>query len=338
MEATVIIIAVAIVLVILVVAVLGARRRRIALEESNRNASGRNPRACRDHPDWRPTGSGPRPTSSRPRRARASRRRAATARGRLAGMPMRTTSRPAGRSSSIPMWTSTAIRRGRSRPPRSRGRSSDLMNRPRPTRSPAHAPEMARVPFFDFDGTLVDSDVGPHRALARARRRPGPRAARAAARRGLRTRGRDRGGLPSHYDPAAALPFDGRRGAPAQLDRWGLASNKDRGVGPPRARAARVGARRGAVLRRLRRPGEGAGARCSTPWTSTPTTAVFVGDTAPRPRLRRARSALPFAARRLEPAGPRRRRGRRPRARPPARSAALLAADSELEHVLVGAA
>ena len=43
----------------------------------------------------------------------------------------------------------------------------------------------------------------------------------------------------SHYDPTAALPFAGIEELIARLDRWGLASNKERGSG--RRELARLG-------------------------------------------------------------------------------------------------
>jgi phosphoglycolate phosphatase-like HAD superfamily hydrolase len=88
-----------------------------------------------------------------------------------------------------------------------------------------------RVPLFDFDGTLVDSDVvltapwvalgvDPDRVplglpLVEACRRAGVTVADYVA----------------HYDESAAQPFDGVLELLAQLRRWGLASNKLRASG-----------------------------------------------------------------------------------------------------------
>ena len=154
-----------------------------------------------------------------------------------------------------------------------------------------------------------------HGAVARARRRPRPRAARPAARRGVRAGRRHRRGLPrrttTRRRPSRSPGVDELL---ARLDRWGLASNKERGV---RAAASSSGS--------AGRPR----------WRCSPTTSaaqekqlgplldalgldadevVFVGDTAPRPRLR-GRGRRPVRAGGLEPAGPRRRRAGRPRPR-----------------------
>ena len=150
------------------------------------------------------------------------------------------------------------------------------------------------MPLFDFDGTLVDSDVAltaPWHALGVD---PdlvplGLPLVEACERAGVTVEA-----YLAHYDPTAALPFAGVAELLAGLDRWGLASNKERASG--RRELERLGwhARGGAVLGRLRRPREGAGARCSTPWTSTPTascSSATPATTAPA----RAPSALRFA-------------------------------------------
>jgi phosphoglycolate phosphatase-like HAD superfamily hydrolase len=87
------------------------------------------------------------------------------------------------------------------------------------------------VPLFDFDGTLVDSDVAltaPWHALGVD---PdlvplGMPLVEACERAGVTVEA-----YLSHYDPTAALPFPGVEELIAQLDRWGLASNKERRSG-----------------------------------------------------------------------------------------------------------
>lgn len=99
---------------------------------------------------------------------------------------------------------------------------------------------MPLVPLFDFDGTLVDSDaalVAPFVAL------------------GLTTEQLPPLGLPlgeacelvgvavadylARYDPTTVAPFAGVDALLARLDRWGVASNKQRGAG--RAELERLG-------------------------------------------------------------------------------------------------
>jgi phosphoglycolate phosphatase-like HAD superfamily hydrolase len=87
------------------------------------------------------------------------------------------------------------------------------------------------VPLFDFDGTLVDSDVAltaPWHALGvdPAIVPLGLPLVEACNRAGVTVET-----YLAHYDPSAALPFPGVDALLAGLDRWGLASNKERGSG-----------------------------------------------------------------------------------------------------------
>lgn len=90
----------------------------------------------------------------------------------------------------------------------------------------------ARLPLFDFDGTLVDSDaalLAPYAALgiAAADRPPlGLPLGEACARAGVTVRA-----YLDLYDSTAVAPFAGVVDVLARLDRWGLASNKDRDSG-----------------------------------------------------------------------------------------------------------
>jgi HAD superfamily hydrolase (TIGR01549 family) len=91
---------------------------------------------------------------------------------------------------------------------------------------------MSQVALFDFDGTLVDSDgalVRPFEALgiAEADRPPlGLPLVEACRRVGITVED-----YLAHYDPSAARPFDGVPELIAALDRWGVASNKQRDSG-----------------------------------------------------------------------------------------------------------
>jgi phosphoglycolate phosphatase-like HAD superfamily hydrolase len=87
------------------------------------------------------------------------------------------------------------------------------------------------VPLFDFDGTLVDSDVAltaPWHALGVD---PdlvplGLPLVEACERAGVTV-----DAYLSHYDPSAAQPFPGVAELLGALERWGLASNKERASG-----------------------------------------------------------------------------------------------------------
>jgi phosphoglycolate phosphatase-like HAD superfamily hydrolase len=90
---------------------------------------------------------------------------------------------------------------------------------------------VARVPLFDFDGTLVDSDVALTAPWSALGVDPdlvplGLPLGEACARAGVTMEA-----YLEHYDPGAATPFDGVPALLASLDRWGLASNKERTSG-----------------------------------------------------------------------------------------------------------
>ncbi len=93
-----------------------------------------------------------------------------------------------------------------------------------------------------------------HVAVARARCRPRPRAARPSARArrasGPASRSRRTSRTTTRRPPCRSPAWPS---CIARLDRWGLASNKERTLRPPRAGAAGLAPRGGAVLRRLRR-------------------------------------------------------------------------------------
>jgi phosphoglycolate phosphatase-like HAD superfamily hydrolase len=89
-----------------------------------------------------------------------------------------------------------------------------------------------RVPLFDFDGTLVDSDLAltePFRLLGIEPDLVPPLGlplGEACERAGITV-----AAYLDRYDPARAMPFAGVVEVLAQLERWGLASNKDRSSG-----------------------------------------------------------------------------------------------------------
>jgi phosphoglycolate phosphatase-like HAD superfamily hydrolase len=87
------------------------------------------------------------------------------------------------------------------------------------------------VPLFDFDGTLVDSDVAltaPWHALGVDPEIVplGLPLVEACARAGVTV-----AAYLEHYDASTTLPFAGVPDLIAALDRWGLASNKERTSG-----------------------------------------------------------------------------------------------------------
>jgi phosphoglycolate phosphatase-like HAD superfamily hydrolase len=87
------------------------------------------------------------------------------------------------------------------------------------------------VPLFDFDGTLVDSDVAltaPWHALGvdPALVPLGMPLVEACRRAGVTVEA-----YLEHYDPSVTLPFAGVPELITSLDRWGLASNKERRSG-----------------------------------------------------------------------------------------------------------
>ena len=88
-----------------------------------------------------------------------------------------------------------------------------------------------RVPLFDFDGTLVDSDVALTAPWHDLGVDPdlvplGMPLVEACAIAGVTVEA-----YLDLYDPAAAMPFAGIDELLAGLDRWGLASNKERSSG-----------------------------------------------------------------------------------------------------------
>jgi phosphoglycolate phosphatase-like HAD superfamily hydrolase len=92
-------------------------------------------------------------------------------------------------------------------------------------------PSPRLVPLFDFDGTLVDSDVAltaPWHALdVDPDLVPlGLPLVEACQRAGVTV-----DAYLSHYDPSAAQPFPGIVELISALERWGLASNKERASG-----------------------------------------------------------------------------------------------------------
>jgi HAD superfamily hydrolase (TIGR01549 family) len=86
--------------------------------------------------------------------------------------------------------------------------------------------------LFDFDGTLVDSDVAlqaPFAALGVPTERVPPLGLPLVA--ACEHAGITVEAYLAHYDPEASRPFPGVEELLAQLDRWGLCSNKERGSG-----------------------------------------------------------------------------------------------------------
>jgi phosphoglycolate phosphatase-like HAD superfamily hydrolase len=90
---------------------------------------------------------------------------------------------------------------------------------------------VAQIPLFDFDGTLVDSDLALTAPWSVLGVDPdlvplGMPLGEACARVGVSVES-----YLELYDPCAAAPFDGVPALLASLDRWGLASNKERASG-----------------------------------------------------------------------------------------------------------
>jgi phosphoglycolate phosphatase-like HAD superfamily hydrolase len=97
-----------------------------------------------------------------------------------------------------------------------------------------HAPQVGAdrlVPLFDFDGTLVDSDVALTAPWHLLGVDPdlvplGLPLVEACDRAGVTVEA-----YLAHYDPSTALPFPGISELLDALGRWGLASNKERSSG-----------------------------------------------------------------------------------------------------------
>ena len=91
---------------------------------------------------------------------------------------------------------------------------------------------MPRIPLFDFDGTLVDSDVAliaPFLELGLTVGELPPLGL--PLREACELVGVSIESYIDRYDSAAAQPFAGVSELLAELDRWGLASNKERLAG-----------------------------------------------------------------------------------------------------------
>lgn len=101
-------------------------------------------------------------------------------------------------------------------------------------------PSRSRTPLFDFDGTLVDSDaalMAPFIALGIVAEELPPLGlplVEACERAGVTA-----ADYLAHYDATAVQPFAGVAALLDGLDRWGLASNKERTSG--HAELARFG-------------------------------------------------------------------------------------------------
>lgn len=120
----------------------------------------------------------------------------------------------------------------------SSGRAADASGEDGPVA--ASGQQGRRVALFDFDGTLVDSDqalAAPFRALGLADDEHPPLGlplVEACRRAGVTIEA-----YLAHYDPTVAPPFEGVPELLDHLERWGLASNKQRSSGL--AELARLG-------------------------------------------------------------------------------------------------
>ncbi|MET0903986.1 MAG: HAD hydrolase-like protein [Acidimicrobiales bacterium] len=105
---------------------------------------------------------------------------------------------------------------------------------------------MAAVPLFDFDGTLVDSDAALTAPWHLLGVDPGLVPLGLPLGEACERAGVTVAAYLEHYDFAAVLPFRGVAEMIAGLDRWGLASNKERTSG--RRELERLGWRPDAAL------------------------------------------------------------------------------------------